>query len=206
MKHFLYPVILIVSLGRMFGQDYKQLQKQLEEISIKDQEYRSQSDSIRNRFGPESVQYKELWQIQHFNDSVNRISVIDIIDKYGWIGPNEIGNEANYALFSVIMHADIKTQEKYILIIRKAVKENKADGQSLAMLEDRIALRQGKKQIYGTQIRQDEKTNEYYFAPIEDPDNIDKRRKALGMGPLAEAYNTKHYHIVWDPKTYKPRE
>ena len=206
MKYLVLIIFLTIKLTVASGQDYKQLQKQLENISLDDQKHRSQSDSIRTLFGFDSEQYKELWKTQHYQDSINKIVVIEIIDKYGWIGHHEIGYAANYALFSVIMHSDIQTQEKYLPTIRTAVKEGKADGESLAMLEDRIALRHGKKQIYATQLRQDEKTKEYYLAPLEDPVNVDERRKAIGMKPLAEDYNLKVHGVTWNPKTYKPRE
>jgi hypothetical protein len=206
-NRIVYILLIVLCPFRIiFGQDYKKLQKQLEDIGIEDQKYRSQSDSIRTQFGSNSEQYKALWKLQHYQDSINKIAITKIVDKYGWINQNEIGNEAAYVLFSVILHSDLKTQEKYLPIIRKAVKEKKARGQNLAMLEDKVALNQGKKQIYGTQILQDEKTKEYYFAPIEDPKNIDKRRNEMGMGLLAEDYNTIYYNIVWNPKTYKQRK
>ncbi len=40
--------------------------------------------------------------------------------------------------------------------MRKAVKNKKASASSLALLEDRVTLKQYKKQIYGSQIRRGE--------------------------------------------------
>ena len=203
---YLFLIILTIRLTDINGQDYKQLQKQLEDIDAEDQIYRIQIDNIEKQYGSQSDQLKKLWETIHLKDSINRISVSQIVDKYGWIGHNEIGYTANYALFSVIMHSDIKTQEKYLPIIRKAVKDKIADGECLAMLEDRIALRQDKKQIYGTQLSQNESTKEYYLAPLEDPANVDKRRKEMGMKPLADDYNLRVHNVVWDPKSYMPRD
>ena len=50
----------------------------------------------------------------------------------------------------------------------------------LALLEDRVALRQGKKQIYGSQIGMDPETGEYFVSPLEDPDNVVERRIKMG--------------------------
>ena len=50
-------------------------------------------------------------------------------------------------------------------MMRDAVKMVKAKGSSLALLEDRVALRQGKRQIYGSQIGRDETTNLYFCFP-----------------------------------------
>jgi hypothetical protein len=132
-------------------------------------------------------------------DSVNLLKIKKIIDKYGWLGPETIGENGNATLFLVIQHADQKTQEKYLPIMRQAVKDKKALGSELALLEDRVALGQGKKQIYGSQIGGD--PGNYYVLPLEDPDNVDKRRAEVGLPPLYEYL--KHYNIKWDVEQYK---
>jgi hypothetical protein len=104
-------------------------------------------------------------------------------------------------LFLVIQHADQKTQEKYLPMMRAAVKNGKAQGSSLALLEDRVALGQGKRQIYGSQIGRDPDTQLYYVSPLEDPDNVDKRRAEVGLGTLAEYVN--RWQIKWDVEQYK---
>ena len=187
-----------------YAQDFKMLQKQLESIGDEDQRYRLQIDSIEKKFGSESGELKDLWKTIHRSDSLNRVEVVRIIDNYGWMGPGQVGYAASSAMYYVIMHADLETQEKYISVIRDAVKEGKAEGGNLAMLEDRVALREGKKQIYGTQIRKNNITNEYYLAPLEDPLNVDERRVKMGMKTLGEYI--KQYNIIWDPKTYVPKE
>jgi len=85
--------------------------------------------------------------------------------------------------------------------MRDAVKNGNARGSSLALLEDRILLGQGKKQIYGSQIGNNPVTQTYYVRPLEDPDNVDKRRAEVGLGPLAEYVN--YWQIKWDVEQYK---
>jgi hypothetical protein len=46
--------------------------------------------------------------------------------------------------------------------------------------------KQGKKQIYGSQLKTNEKTGKYEFYPIEDEPNVNKRRVAIGLEPLEE--------------------
>jgi hypothetical protein len=69
------------------------------------------------------------------------------------------------------------------------------------MLEDRLALRQGKKQIYGSQLARDNSTGKYYVYNLEDPENVDKRRAGVGMPPLSEYL--KHWGIDWNVEEYK---
>ena len=116
------------------------------------------------------------------------------------MGTDKIGSQGNRTLFLVIQHADIKTQEKYLPMMREAVKNSRASASHLALLEDRVALRKGGKQIYGSQIATP-KDCEAYVEPLDDPDNVDKRRAAVGLGPLADY--VQHWNLKWDAEAYK---
>ncbi len=50
---------------------------------------------------------------------------------------------------------------------------------------DRLRLRTGKKQLYGTQVKKD-KNGKIEVLPMEDKEEVDERRKALGMSTLTE--------------------
>jgi hypothetical protein len=143
---------------------------------------------------------KELWADINLKDSLNLIKVERVIGKYGWPGPEIAGRQGSQTVFLVVQHADIKTQEKYLPLMREAVKNKKAQPSSLALLEDRVALRQGKKQIYGSQIGGDGK-GKMWVSPLEDPDNVDKRRASVGLGPLANY--VRNWSLEWDVDKYK---
>ncbi|MGB4775039.1 MAG: DUF6624 domain-containing protein [Daejeonella sp.] len=162
----------------------KLLAEQLDSILTEDQKYRHMIASVEEKYGIESKENKELWKTIAAKDSINIIKVKSVLDKYGWPGTDEVGENGNSCLFLVIQHSDQKTREKYLPLMREAVKQGKAQGRNLALLEDRVALGQGKKQIYGSQVYRDEVTGKFYFAPIEDERNVNKRRMALGLGKL----------------------
>lgn len=69
------------------------------------------------------------------------------------------------------------------------------------MLEDRVALGQGKKQIYGNQIGVFQESGESYVLPLEDPDNVDKRRSEVGLGKLQNYIN--YWGLTWSVEEYK---
>jgi hypothetical protein len=173
----------------------------LDSINIEDQKYRKQSNEIEKKYGWDSKEMQEHWKLISEKDSINLIKVKAILDKYGWLGADIVGKQGNTTLFLVIQHSDQATQEKYLPMMREAVKNGKAHGYDLALLEDRVALGQGKKQIYGSQIGRDPETQVYYISPLEDPDNVDKRRAEVGLGPLSEYVN--HWQIKWDIEQYK---
>lgn len=85
--------------------------------------------------------------------------------------------------------------------MQAAYKKGNAKGSQLALLIDRVALSNGQKQVYGSQVAQDPKTNKYKLSAMEDPDHVDERRAKMGLGPLAEYL--KQWDIVWDVEAFK---
>jgi len=172
------------------------LAKELEKIQVEDQKYRQMIDSVTTQFGRDSKEVDALWSTMRLVDSVNTTRVSAILDTHGWLGTKAVGASGNSALFLVVQHADIEVQEKYLPMMREAVKAGNAQGSSLALLEDRVLMRHGKKQIYGSQVRTDQITGENYFFPIEDVDHVDEKRGSVGLGSLAEY--AQYFGIIWD--------
>ncbi|WP_348811308.1 DUF6624 domain-containing protein [Flavobacterium maritimum] len=179
----------------------KPLQKELLSIYEEDQGMRIKFMSVYNNPNPDRKKIDSIGKILNYKDSLNLIKVTKILDTKGWVGKDVVGEEANKTLFLVIQHADLQTQQKYLPMMQEAVKKGNASGANLALLEDRVALRQGKKQIYGSQIGKDKETNKYYVSILEDPDNVDKRRAEIGLQPMAD-YVSK-WQIKWDVEQYK---
>ncbi len=179
----------------------KPLQAKLLAIFEDDQQIRHQYIAAEKEFGHQSKQVDSLGKIMLYKDSINLIKVTEILDKYGWVGSDKVGGQANQTLFLVIQHSDLETQQKYLPLMREAVKIGNASGSALALLEDRVALGEGKRQIYGSQIGYDNETNKNYILPLDDPDNVDKRRAEVGLGLLAEY--VKRWDIIWNVEEYK---
>lgn len=173
----------------------------LDSIYTEDQQYRRRIDEVEKRHGRDSQEMKDLWRTIAEKDSSNLVVVKRILDERGWLGADIVGQTGNSTLFLVIQHADQATQEKYLPMMREAVKKGNADASSLALLEDRTALGQGKRQLYGSQIGRDPATGEFYLSPLEDPDHVDERRAAMGLGPIA-GYLA-NWNMTWDPEAYK---
>ena len=179
----------------------KPLQAQLIGIFNEDQGIRRQFIAAQKEFGLKSRPVDSLGKIMTHRDSLNLRKVTAILDQYGWVGADKVGGQANQTLFLVIQHADLKTQQKYLPMMRAAVKNNAANASALALLEDRVRLAEGQRQLYGSQIGQDETTHQYFVLPLDDPAAVDQRRAAVGLGPLAEY--VKRWNIVWDAQEYQ---
>jgi len=150
---------------------------------------------IWKTYGFSSSEMKDLQYKMRKQDRTNLSYVKKTLDKNNWIGYNIIGYKANQTLFLVIQHADSTTQEKYLPMLRQAVIEKKAFAHDLALLEDRVLLKRGLKQLYGSQIKCDSTGKNCWILPIEDEKNVDKRRKEMGLPPLAEY--VKSWNIIY---------
>lgn len=156
----------------------------LEKIYESDQTIRGEMSKLRQKYNTASPEYKDLARRMQVTDSINLVLVTSLIDQYGWLSKAVVGKTGNSAIWLVIQHADLATQEKYYPIMEKAVQENKASKKDLAYLEDRILMRQGKKQLYGTQYKLDPETNEMKLWEVEDPDRLNERRTSIGLPPM----------------------
>lgn len=186
----------------VLGANYdKVLEKQLAEIYTDDQEIRGEFMNVYKMPNPDKRKVDSISKIMDRKDSINLGKVMKILDERGWLGKNVVGTQGNQTLFLVIQHADLEYQQKYLPMMRDAVKNGNANPANLAYLEDRVALREGKKQIYGSQSSKNKKTNKICIAPMIDPDNVDKRRAEVGLGTMAE-YAAK-MNIEWNLETYK---
>ncbi len=173
----------------------------LDSVFQQDQAGRQMIAEVERRYGAGSKQMDSLWRSIQFHDSVNQEKVIAVLETRGWLGSDLVGAEGSQALFLVIQHADLPVQEKYLPMMREAVRAGKASGSSLALLEDRVALRKGGRQRYGSQIGLDPETGEKYLSPLEDPDQVDQRRAEVGLGPLSDYLL--NFGLVWDVEEYK---
>lgn len=66
--------------------------------------------------------------------------------------------------------------------MKRAVRLGGASARDLAYLEDRVRVRSGRRQIYGTQFGPICGGNQPY--PIEDEQHVDERRKVVGLEPM----------------------
>jgi len=109
-----------------------------------------------------------------------------IIEEIGWPSISKVGYEGSSHAWLLVQHADDDPDfQRKCLDLMKSEPEDEVSRRDIAYLEDRIAIGNGMPQIYGTQFR----TNcdgQLEPLPIQDPDNVDKRRKEMGLETLSE--------------------
>lgn len=136
---------------------------------------------------------KDSAAFMSYIDSTNLNLVESIIAKYGWPGKSFVGQTGNTAVFLVIQHAEIEAQEKYFNLLKQSAEAGESRMSHLALLQDRILMRRGKKQIYGSQVVPDNKTGGWKIYDIDDEKNVNQRRALVGLEPIEEY--AKHFGI-----------
>ena len=131
---------------------------------------------------PDSI-HAAFWDVQRQIDADNLARIEAIIEARGWPGENVAGVEGARTVFLVVQHAPLETQERYLPLLETVVLAGEAEPWQLAMLTDRVLVRQGLPQRYGTQYRIDPETGEEVYEPIEDPEKLAERRAAIGLPP-----------------------
>lgn len=177
------------------------LRAELLTILEADQQDRLKLESLARVHGYNSPEVQALWPVMREKDAANLTKIAAILDARGWVGPEVVGQKASGALFLVIQHSDTAAQKKYLPLLRDAVRDIKAPAANLALMEDRVALAEGRPQTYGSQLRQNGNDSRLFVSPLADPDHVDERRAAIGLPPMAEYL--KHWKLTWDVEAYK---
>jgi hypothetical protein len=122
-------------------------------------------------------------------DQKNRARLKEVVDKYGWPGKSLVAKDGAHAAWLLVQHADGDLAfQKRCLDLMKAAGKEEAAAEDVAYLTDRILIGEKKKQMYGTQLQQQD--GRFTPQPIEDEANVDKRRAEVGLQPLAEYLKT----------------
>jgi len=171
------------------------LKTKLETLLMEDQLFRRLYQDAEKKFGQDSSEMEYFWKVVEEQDERIEIEFIKILEKYGWLGVNQVGRLANGALFSIIQHSSIQTKEKYAPLMKESVLKNQSQPLHYARLIDRILVNDKKPQIYGSQTTRDENGNAVFFE-IEKPKYVNQRRKEIGLEEIE--YFAKERGIEWN--------
>ena len=125
-------------------------------------------------------------------DDANTAWLAELTDRVGWPGRTMVGEDGAHAAWLLAQHADLEHQKRFLELVRAAVEAGEASAHDQAYLEDRVRIFSGQPQLYGTQFMYDK--DELKPQPIEDPEHLDERRAAVGLGPFAEYEALMHRH------------
>jgi hypothetical protein len=147
---------------RSLSIDCDNTERLLDSILIIDQ-------SIRNEYDPKQ-------------DYANLEVVVNVIERCEMPeSPKSIK-----AIFMVVQHNHSIHQKRYIETFRKASNSGLLPKPSLALMEDRILMNDGKPQLYGTQLSRKNGAEQWQLYELFEPERVNRRRAEMNLGPLEE--------------------
>jgi hypothetical protein len=121
----------------------------------------------------------------------------------GWPSPIIAGDSAQQAAWLILQHSpDTAWQAAMLPALERAASRGELPQADLALLTDRVLVRRGQPQRYGSQF--DMKDGRLVPEPIEDVEGLDPRRASVGLPPMSEYVRLLAEHtklpVVWPPR------
>ncbi len=122
-------------------------------------------------------------------DSTSTRELKALLEAHGWPVISRFGRKADSDAWILAQHADLDPgfQREVLSLLEALVPEEETDPQNFAKLYDRVALAEGRPQKYGTQFHCVSQEGGLTVGKLEDEENVDALRAALGM-PTVEEY------------------
>lgn len=150
--------------------------------STNSQEAKAEFENLLNKM---PLEYRQLNRRLNDIDIENTAWMKAVIKEHGWPTADMVGKDGAAAAWLLVQHADEDTAfQRQCLDTMTQLPKNAVSQQDLAYLTDRVLLAEGKTQLYGTQFTKVD--GKLTLRPVEDESQLDSRRSAMGLPPMAE--------------------
>lgn len=154
------------------------LKEKLEWIFERDQYDRLLWNQAANRRSESPQRIEKLARRAMDTDSTNLLMVNEVLREGGFPRKSQVGEFALIAVWSVFQHNSLEQQEVFLPQLEEAVRNGDVAPLYLAMLKDRIDVREGRPQKYGTQWGPEG------LCPLLDASRVNEWRKEVGLPPI----------------------
>lgn len=152
-------------------------------LAILDQSFYYQVHLAETIHGKNSPITKAIWETKFFLNEKCLNKLDSLIQLYGWPNISLVGSFAASKAFLIIQHSELSYQIKYLPILEKAYEDGEVLFNWIAMLTDRILLRQKKPQKYGSQGIWNPEIEKYVMYQLSEPDSVNIWRERYELGP-----------------------
>lgn len=204
--------LLFVTGTSLTARDIRKIDSLLTEAYARDQAVREASVDLMNRLnraGADQVPASVIDSLMLLQEQTRRIDrenqvLAASVLKDGL--PEGMSPRSYKAIWLIVDHAGLKFQKKYLPAMEEAARSGLIGADDFAVLTDRIRMKEGKPQRYGTQsytVTVDGKQVVYIW-PVEDARKLGELRREIGAVPI-EAYvgllqETFGCEVVYDPE------
>ncbi len=187
MKRIVVVVIINLMLnlnGR--GQNLK-LSNLLDSLVKEDQKWRAVTRKIWNG-EIDTIGIKTANRNARITDSLNFIVVRKIFKQYGYPNIETVGSVGSHNFWLLIQHMDNHPDFQDSVLTKMKIEVDKGNSSSLdyAYLVDRVNVNTKRFQVYGTQMELNKDSTSYEPKPLIDKDNVNERRKSVGLSTIEE--------------------
>lgn len=191
MKQIFISILLILSTS-LNAQRIQEIDSLLSGAYEKDQKVRIESMALMKKLngaGADGMTVSAIDSLMLLQeqtqaiDKENQILVASIL-KNGL--PEGLSSQSYRAIWLIVDHAGLKFQKKHLPIMEEAVRKELISAGDYAVLTDRIRMREGKPQKYGTQsytVTVDGRQIIYIW-PVEDAEKLNELRNEIGAGDI----------------------
>jgi hypothetical protein len=162
-----------------------------------------EDQAAREGFGPAAAANDTAYMRRLMRgDSLRTVRLREIVSASGWPGRRLVGREAAKSAWLILQHSNaLDLQQALLPKLWLAADSGEVSKGEIAMLTDRVLLRSGKRQRYGTGFSL--QGGRMVLDSVETLDGLDARRAAVGLPPMAE-YAKKlaevyKLPVVWPP-------
>ena len=152
------------------------LKEKLEWIFERDQYYRMLWSQTANMH-PEQTRRNDLLAARMWDiDSTNLVMVGEVLTENGFPRKSQVGEFAVLATWLVFQHSDLEHQKLFLPQLEEAARHGDIAPAYVAVLKDRIDIREGRPQKYGSQRDADGK-----LCPLLDASRVNEWRQEVGL-------------------------
>ena len=129
--------------------------------------------------------FAAMWAPIGAVDQANQMQLLKMVPPEGWFYVSRYGRPASNAAFLIVQHGDLDLWRRFVPVLEPLVAKGEVEGQEYGLMYDRLAIREGRPQRYGSQMTC--RGGKFVVDTLEDPVHVDERREAMGfMQTLAE--------------------
>lgn len=208
----IFIFILLVFSTFLKAQSIQEIDSLLLMAYENDQKFRTESMTLMNKLnstGANDVPSSLIDSLMLLQEQIlaidkeNQILVASILKK-GL--PEGLSSQSYKTIWLIVDHAGLKFQKKHLPIMEEAAQKELVSVGDFAVLKDRIRMREGKPQRYGTQFYTVTVDGQQviYIWPVEDARMLNELRNEIGAGDI-ETYiqvlkATAGCDVIYDPE------
>ncbi|WGM30951.1 DUF6624 domain-containing protein [Brevundimonas sp. NIBR11] len=122
-----------------------------------------------------------LWAPVTAMDHRLTAKLLKMIPPKGWFLQSVYGRQGAGAAFLIIQHSELEHWRRFVPVLEPLVATGEVEGQSYGLMYDRLAINEGRPQRYGTQMTCVGGRWVIDRENLEDPENVEARREAMGF-------------------------